>query len=105
MGLFKRRKKEEEVVDTRTKIEKTFEEKGQHIGRRTGEFVQKSVNKFEEVKQNLEEKGAMDKLRDVGNKIDDTIDKVVDEVTKQTKKVLDASKKKTTTKEDDMYYE
>ena len=27
MGLFKRKKKEEEVVDNRTKIEKSFEEK------------------------------------------------------------------------------
>lgn len=103
MGLF-RKKKNEEILDPRTKIEKTFEEQGQKIGKITGEFVQKGVNKFEEVKQKLEDDGTMDKIRDVGNKIDDTIDKVVDEVGKQAKKVIIKSKKKTDQKEEELYY-
>ncbi len=104
MGLFKRKKKEENI-DTRTKIEKSFEEKGQSIGKKTGEIVQKGVNKFDEVKQKLEDDGTMDKIRGVGNKIDDTIDNVVDEVTKQTKKIITKTKKKTKQNTENTHYE
>ena len=41
MALFKRKKKEEVVVDPRTEIERTFEEKGQALGKKAGELVQK----------------------------------------------------------------
>jgi len=105
MGLFKRKKKEEEVIDTRSKIEKNFEEKGQQFGKKAGEIVQKGVDKYDQVKQKLEKDGTMDKVRNVGNKIDDTIDKVVDEVTKQTKKVVKKVRKNPETKEEEIYYE
>jgi hypothetical protein len=104
MSLFKKRKKEE--VDARTKIEKQFEEKGQEIGRKTGELVQKGLNKVDKVKQKLQEDGTIDKIRDLGTKVDDTIDKVVDKVAKETKKVVDKKKKpKTIDTEEELFYE
>ena len=93
MGIFKRKQKDEEI-DNRTEIEKKFEEKGQTIGRKTGNFVQKSVNKLDSIKQNLEDKGTMDKVRNVQNKIDDAVDKVVDTVSHQAKKVTTKFSKK-----------
>ena len=90
MGLFKRRKKVE--VDERSQIEKTFEESGQKIGRKTGELVQKGVNKFDEVKQKLEVDGTMDKIRDASSKVDEKIDEVVNIVSKKTKDVIDKVK-------------
>lgn len=104
MGIFRRKKKEVEI-DTRTKVEKSFEEKGQAIGRKTGKLVQRGLNKVEEVKQKLEQDGTMDKLRDFSNKVDDTIDKVVDKVSKETKKVVKKSKDKKESNEEDYYYE
>ena len=38
MGLFKRKKRVEEV-DTRSNLEKTFEEKGQKLGKKTGKQI------------------------------------------------------------------
>ncbi len=104
MGLFRKKKKEEEI-DNRTKVERSFEEKGQKLGKSTGELVQKGINKYDQVKRKLEKDGTMDKIRNAGNKIDDTIDKVVDEVTKQTKKVVKKVQKKPETKTEDNYYE
>ena len=57
---------------------------------KTKELVEKSRSKFEEVKQNLENKGTMDKVRNVQLKIDDTIDSVVDSVSKQSKNIQTA---------------
>ena len=102
MGIFKRKQKEEEI-DNRTEIEKKFEEKGQTLGRKTGTIVQKSVNKFDSIKQSLEEKGTMDKVRNVQNKIDDAVDKVVDSVSHQAKKVTTKFSKKDT--QQDNFYE
>lgn len=87
MPLFKRRKKEE-VIDTRTDLEKKFEKTGQQVGKKTGEFVQKSVDKLNGVKQSLEDNGTMDKMRAVGEKVDQTIDKVVETVSTQASKVV-----------------
>ena len=104
MGLFKRKKKEE-VIDERTEIEKTFEEKGQVIGKKTGELVQKGLDKVDKIKQKLEADGTMDKLRDASNKVDDTIDKVVEGVSKQTKKVVSKVKKDSKKHTEPDYYE
>ena len=49
MGLFNRKKKKE-AEDQRTDLEKKFEDVGQVAGKKTGVFVQKSINKIEEVK-------------------------------------------------------
>ncbi len=103
MSLFKRKKKEEEV-DNRTDIEKTFEEKGQKIGRKTGTIVQKGVDKFEQVKQKLENDGTIDKFRDFSNKVDDKIDNVVNKVTKATKSAVEKAKSPKK-KEEDSFYE
>lgn len=107
MALFKRKKKEE-PIDSRTEIERNFEEKGQAIGKSTGKFVQKSVDKLQGVKQKLEENGTMDKIRDVQVKIDDGIDKAVDAVTKSSQKVVKkvtGGKDKKKQSEEDIYYE
>lgn len=106
MSIFKR-KKEEEVVDTRSELEKKFEEKGQIIGRKTGTIVQKSVDKLSGVKEKLEQDGTMDKLRNLSDKVDDSIDKVVDKVTKKTKQFTSKEqkdKKPEVKNEDDLYY-
>jgi hypothetical protein len=106
MKLFK--KKQPEEVDPRTKIEKDFEEKGQAIGRKTGSVVQKGVDKIHKVKQKLEEDGTMDKLRNFSDKVDDTIDSVVDKVAKKGKAIASKTKHKQpkkATNEDDLFYE
>ena len=94
MGLFKKRKKVEEVIDDRSDLEKKCEETGQNIGKKTGQLVQKGVDKINGVKQNLEDNGTMDKVRNVQTKVDQTLDQVVDQVTKQTKKVVEKVQKK-----------
>ncbi len=91
MGLFKKKKIEQE--DTRTELEKTFEEKGRSAGAKTGMFVQKSVDKINEVKEKLERDGKLDKLRELGHKVDDKIDGVVDKVSKKGKQVVNKVKK------------
>lgn len=48
-----RRKKKEEIIDTRTEIEKKFEERGKQIGAKTGEIVQKTIEQYEETKEKL----------------------------------------------------
>lgn len=55
MGLFRKKKEVEiiEVIDERTDIERNFEEKGQEVGKKTGVFVQKSVNKMNDVKEKI----------------------------------------------------
>ena len=102
MGLFKKKKKEEEI-DDRTEIEKSFEEKGQKIGRKTGALVQKGVDKIEGVKQKLESDGTMDKLRDASSKVDEKIDSVVNKVTSKTKQVVSKVKKNKDQPDDDFY--
>jgi len=102
MGLFKKKKKEEEI-DDRTEIEKSFEEKGQKIGRKTGALVQKGVDKIEGVKQKLESVGTMDKLRDASSKVDEKIDSVVNKVTSKTKQVVSKVKKNKDQPDDDFY--
>lgn len=106
MKLFKRKKEVE--VDPRTDIEKNFEEKGQVIGRKTGKLVQKSVDKIHEVKERLEEKGTMDKLRNFSDKVDDKVDKVVDTVAKKGKQIATKVQQKKAPSNDedkDLFYE
>lgn len=102
MGLFNKKKKVE-VIDDRTEIEKSFEERGQKYGRKTGKLIQKGVDKIEEVKQKLESDGTLDKIRDATSKVDDKIDKVVNEVSKKTKKVVSKVKKNNNKPQDDFY--
>jgi len=102
MSLFKRKRQIEE--DPRSEIEKKFEEKGQKIGLKTGSIVQKGVDKYEKVKNKLEDDGTLDKIRDFGNKIDDKIDQVVDTVTQKSKEVVTKIKKKKDVETSDDFY-
>lgn len=104
MSLFKRKKKEVEI-DTRSDIERKFEETGQELGRKTGTLVQKGVDKYTDVKQSLEDNGTMDKLRNVQEKIDDKIDNVVDVVSTKSKEVINKISKKKDTLQSKEYYE
>ncbi|GEM_PF-1457574 len=107
MKLFKKKEREEVIIDTRSELEKRFEEKGQEIGRKTGTIAQKTVDKIHQVKQKLEDDGTMDKLRTISDKIDDTIDNVVDKAVKQGKRLKKKSKssKSEEGKDDELYYE
>lgn len=84
MSLF-RRKKKEEPIDDRTKVERSFEETGQNIGKKAGEIAQKGINKYEEVKENLNENDTYNTVRDtagnVVNKAGEIFKKVEDKVT------------------------
>lgn len=88
-------KKQEEPVDTRTPIEKAFEEKAQNIGRKTGKVVQQGMNKIDAAKAKLEEDGTLNKLRQIGDKVDHTIDQAVDKVAKKGKELTSRRKSKT----------
>lgn len=104
MGLFKR-KKQEVILDTRTDIERKFEEKGQAIGAKTGSFVQKGKDKLDEVKEKLREDGTLDKMKNLSTKVDDKIDQVVDAVSKKGKEVKDKITKKKDIDSTEEYYE
>lgn len=102
MSLFKRKQKIE-VVDDRTDIEKSFEDSGQKFGRKTGELVQKGVNKIEGVKQKLESDGTLDKIRNASAKVDKKLDDAINSVSNKTKQVVEKVKKNNKDKEDNFY--
>ena len=91
MGLFKRKKKQE---DERTDLEKKFEDVGQEAGKKTGEFVQKSIDKFEEVKVKVNADEKMEKVKEFALKAEDKIDEIVDKATKASKETYDKVKEK-----------
>ena len=80
MGLF--RKKKEIVVDERTNIEKTFESKGQKIGKETGELVQKGVDKINKLKDKYD--------------VDDKVEDIIEKATNKSKNVYKKAKSTTT---------
>ena len=83
MGIFKRRNRLKE--DDRTVIEKKFEDAGQEAGKKTGEFVQKSMNKFEEVKVKVNADEKMEKVKELALKAEDKLDEFVEKAAKTTK--------------------
>ncbi len=91
MGLFKRKKKQE---DERTDLEKKFEDVGQEAGKKTGVFVQKSIDKFEEVKVKVNADEKMEKVKEFALKAEDKIDEIVDKATKASKETYDKVKEK-----------
>lgn len=93
MKLFGKKKKQE-PIDDRTQLEKTFEEKGQEIGKAAGEIAQKGVNKFHEIKERLDEEGKLDKVYEVTEKATEKTKEVIDKVTVKTKEVFDKQNKK-----------
>lgn len=92
MGLFNRKKKKE--VDERTDLEKKFEDVGQEAGKKTGVFVQKSIDKFEEVKVKVNADEKMDKVKDFAAKAEDKIEVLVEKATKASKETYDKVKEK-----------
>lgn len=92
MGLFNRKRKEKE--DDRTKIEKKFEDAGQVAGKKTGVFVQKSVNKFEEVKIKVKADDKMEKVKNLALKAEDKIDELVEKAAKVSKETYQKAKNK-----------
>ncbi len=66
MGLF--RKKKKEVIENRTDLEIQFEEKGQKIGKETGEFVQKSIDKINEFREKYETDEKVEKVKEFAGK-------------------------------------
>lgn len=91
MGLFKRKKKQEEE---QTDLEKKFEDVGQEAGKKTGVFVQKSIDKFEEVKVKVNADEKMEKVKEFALKAEDKIDEIVDKATKASKETYDKVKEK-----------
>lgn len=92
MGLFGRKKKK--VVEERTDLEQKFEDVGQVAGKKTGEFVQKSIDKFEEVKIKVNAEDKIDKVKELALKAEDKIDEIVGKATKASKETYTKVKEK-----------
>ena len=92
MGLFNRKKKK--VVDDRTKVEKRFEDAGQVAGKKTGEFVQKGLDKYEEVKVKVKADDKIEKVKEIALKAEDKIDEFVGKAAKVSKETFEKAKKK-----------
>ena len=92
MSIFKKRKKE--VIDERTDLEKSFEETGQKVGKETGEFVQKSIDKINELKEKYDADDKIDKIKDFAEKAEQRVEELVEKATKKGKDVVEKAKKK-----------
>ena len=91
MSIFK--KKKVDPIDDRTDIERKFEHTGQKVGKKTGELAQKGMNKINDFKDRLDEQGKLDKLKEIGDKIEEKTDKIVKKVTEKGKEVVGKVKK------------
>lgn len=92
MGLFRKKKIVE--VDDRTSIERKFEDAGQVAGKKTGEFVQQSVDTFEKVKTKIKADEKIEKVKEMAAKAEDKIDEIVVKATKASKDTYQKAKKK-----------
>ena len=92
MGLFKRKNKKD--IDERSELEKKFEDVGQEAGKKTGEFVQKSLNKFEEVKVKVNADDKIEKAKEFALKAEDKMDELVEKATKASKETFEKVKEK-----------
>lgn len=92
MGLFNKRKKE--MINERTELEKTFEEKGQQLGKDTGEFVQKGITKINELKGKYDANEKIEKVKGFADKTEQRVGKLVGKATKKRKDVVEKLKKK-----------
>ena len=86
MGLFRKRKKV--VIDERTELEKSFEDKGQQLGKDTGEFVQKSIDKINEIKEKYEADGKIEKVKDFAKKAEKKVDKFAEKAEQKVEKLV-----------------
>lgn len=92
MGLFKR-KKQPVIEDTRSDVEKRFEETGRKVGAKTGEVVQKGLDKIDTVKQKLKDDGTIDKVTSFVNKAEEKVDDFVEKATKKGQEQISKLKK------------
>lgn len=92
MGLFNFKKKKD--IDQRTDLEKKFENVGQSAGKKTGKFVQKSLNKFEEVKEKINADDKIEKAKEFALKAEDKFDEMVEKATKVSKETFEKVKEK-----------
>lgn len=92
MGLFKKGKKDR--LDEKTDLELSFEEKGQKIGKETGEFVQKSINKVNKMKKNYDTVSKIGKVRGFAGKAEQRVEKLVEKADQKRKDVVEKVKKK-----------
>lgn len=90
MGLFKRKKKVEE--DTRTNVEKKFEEKGRDVGAKTGEIAQKVIDKTKSINEKIKGTEKYNKVRDIATKADEKLDETVDKVVAKGKTIINNRK-------------
>jgi len=93
MGLFGRKKKKEDA-DLRTDLEKKFEDVGQVAGKKTGEFVQTSIDKIEEVKVKVKADEKIEKVKELASRAEDKIEEIVVKATKSTKETYGKMKQK-----------
>lgn len=87
MKLFGR-KKEAEAIDDRTEVERTFEEKGQVIGKKAGEIAQKGINKFKDVSEKIDAKEKLDKVDEFADKAIEKGKVAVSKAASKTKEAL-----------------
>ncbi len=93
MGLFGRKKKVEDV-DFRTDLEKKFEDAGQVAGKKTGEFVQGSIDKIEKVKVKVKADEKIEKVKEFASKAEEKIEEIVGKASKSTKETYGKVKQK-----------
>ena len=92
MSLFKKRKKDN--LDERTDIERSFEETGQKVGKETGKFVQKSVDKINELKEKYDTDDKIDKVKELAARAEGKVDEIVERATQRGKEVINKVKSK-----------
>ena len=91
MGLFRKKKKTE---IQKTEIETKFENKGQQVGLKTGQVVQKSINKANELKVKYNADDKIEKVKNIAKKVDQKVDEAIEVVVGKTKEVVEKAKKK-----------
>lgn len=100
MGLFGRKKKKEvEAPDFRTDLEKKFEDAGKVAGKKTGEFVQGSIDKIEKVKEKVKVDEKIGKVKEFASKAEVKVEKVVEKASKSTKETYGKVKQKVSKKQ------
>lgn len=92
MSIFKRNKKVD-PIDDRTDIERKFEETGTEIGKKAGKLTQKGINKFNELKEKLDDEGKLEKVYEITDRVQERSKEVIDKVTSKTKEVFDSKSK------------
>ncbi len=91
MGLFNKHKKE---IDERTELEKSFEETARKVGKDTGKFVQKGINKINNLRNKYEADEKIEKVKDFAEKAEQKVEVIVEKAAKKGKDVVEKVKNK-----------